>query len=73
MCALVDIKANNDDLERSVKALYQEIKVGKGPSLDLRVLKDQKTINDTFASLNCLGIWIWHGGFSRISGKQKTV
>ena len=32
-------------------------------AFDLRTLKDQKLINDTFSTLNCLAIWIWHGGF----------
>jgi hypothetical protein len=31
VCALVDIKANSEDLERSFKSLLQEIKALKGP------------------------------------------
>lgn len=42
VCALVDIKANSEDLERSVKSIYQEIKAMglKSPPGDFRQLKD---------------------------------
>jgi len=73
VCALVDIKANSEDLDRNLKSLHQEIKMLKSPPVgDFRQLKDQKAINDAFRALNCLGIWLWHGGFSRAS-KQRTV
>lgn len=29
-----------------------------------KIIMDQKFINDNICSLNCLGKWIWHGGFT---------
>lgn len=66
VCALVDMKANAEDLERGIDTFYKELKLQMNPArsaFDLRTLKDQKLINETFSTLNCLAIWIWHGGF----------
>lgn len=65
VCALVDLKANVDDVEKNFDSIYKEIQNNctSRQALD-QILLDQKFINESLCALNCIGKWVWHGGFT---------
>lgn len=59
MCALVDLKANVSDTERAIEQIQILLQTKYED-----FMRDQRFINENLCPLNCLGKWIWHGGFT---------
>ena len=65
VCALIDLKANVEDVDKNIDQIYQEMQLNCAPKLTIdSILRDQKFINESLCSLNCIGKWVWHGGFT---------
>ena len=65
VCTLVDIKANIEDVEKSFRDLYEELVQNYALKKSVEsTYVDQKFINESLCALNCLGKWVWNGGFT---------
>lgn len=65
VCALIDLKANNEDLDKGIDTVYKEIQLNCASKLSLdQIIQEQKFINESLCALNCIAKWVWHGGFT---------
>lgn len=63
MCALVDLKANAAETERAIEQIHLALQAKYE-----EFVREQRFINEALCPLNCLGKWIWHGGFTESVG-----
>lgn len=62
ICALLDMKANIEEVNDALHALHREIDL-KAPLAELNTqAQEQATINETLCAETCLGRWIWKSG-----------
>ncbi|MDR3548156.1 MAG: hypothetical protein P4M11_07835 [Candidatus Pacebacteria bacterium] len=62
VCALVDVKANVDDVNRSLDAVNKELgRKSNGEDLTT-ALSSQALINEALCAENCSGRWLWKSG-----------
>jgi len=62
VCALIDIKANVEDVNKSLESIDKEI-VNKATAEELKeALSSQAIINEALCAENCAGRWIWKSG-----------
>eukprot|EP00347_Sterkiella_histriomuscorum_P018573 403345000 len=73
VCALVDLKANTEDVEKGLDTLFKEIQISCATKQSLdNIIVDQKFINEQLCALNCIGKWVWHGGFTSGGGLSRS-
>lgn len=78
VCALVDTKANIQDVNQSLEALdkkWQGDSTYRGSVSEVSnfATNNQKFINDSLCALNCVAKWVWFGGFTSLSGITHSV
>ena len=62
VCALVDIKANADEVIRNMNELAREIE-DRVPKEEFQAtLGEQSLINEALCGEYCLGRWLWKSG-----------
>ena len=62
VCALLDMKANIDDVNKALSEIHKDLD-GKAHGEELTgALNDQALINEALCSENCVARWIWKSG-----------
>eukprot|EP01022_Parablepharisma_sp_SALTPOND_P018885 TRINITY_DN3149_c2_g1_i1.p1 TRINITY_DN3149_c2_g1~~TRINITY_DN3149_c2_g1_i1.p1 ORF type:complete len:945 (+),score=132.86 TRINITY_DN3149_c2_g1_i1:1642-4476(+) len=62
VCALLDAKANNEDLSKAMAEMHKELaRKANGEDLS-NTLADQALINEALCAENCVARWLWKSG-----------
>ena len=65
VCALVDLKANVEDVEKTIQDVYKFLEANYAlRKINEDMVVGQKFINESLCALNCVGKWVWFGGFT---------
>ncbi len=63
MCALLDLKANTEEVNKALDEIHQEIDTSVVPKQELSTaLNEQNSINEALCAENCSARWLWKSG-----------